>query len=138
MRCIRHARDQPNTSEGSHVIDQAASSAEITPSQDDPQAMDPTTLVAYEMNGQPLPQRHGFPVRIIVPGLLRGTAFAGDRGVGKVEVSVDDGASWQPARIDYSGSRPTFDRTGVTQIEQDRSSGPEGGTGLHRVTALAA
>ncbi|MGI9032165.1 MAG: molybdopterin-dependent oxidoreductase [Acidimicrobiales bacterium] len=32
-------------------------------------AMDPTTLVAYEMNGQPLPLRHGFPVRIIVPGL---------------------------------------------------------------------
>jgi DMSO/TMAO reductase YedYZ molybdopterin-dependent catalytic subunit len=32
-------------------------------------AMDPTTLVAYEMNGEPLPDRHGFPVRIIVPGL---------------------------------------------------------------------
>ena len=33
-------------------------------------AMDPTTLVAYEMNGEPLPERHGFPVRIIVPGLF--------------------------------------------------------------------
>jgi DMSO/TMAO reductase YedYZ molybdopterin-dependent catalytic subunit len=32
-------------------------------------AMDVTTLVAYEMNGQPLPQRHGFPVRIIGPDL---------------------------------------------------------------------
>ena len=32
-------------------------------------AMDPTTLVAYEMNGEPLPDRHGFPARIIVPGL---------------------------------------------------------------------
>ncbi len=32
-------------------------------------AMEPTTLVAYEMNGQPLPQRHGFPLRMIVPGL---------------------------------------------------------------------
>ena len=74
-----------------------------------------------------------------------------------MEVSVDDGASWQPARIDYSGSRLTWslwsyqwtpsrpgehrlvvrasDRTGATQIEQDRSSGPEGATGLHRVTA---
>lgn len=32
-------------------------------------AMDPTTLAAYEMNGEALPNRHGFPVRIIVPGL---------------------------------------------------------------------
>lgn len=33
-------------------------------------AMDPATLVAYEMNGDPLPQRHGYPVRVIVPGLF--------------------------------------------------------------------
>ena len=31
-------------------------------------ALDPTTLVAYEMNGEPLPDRHGFPARVIVPG----------------------------------------------------------------------
>jgi DMSO/TMAO reductase YedYZ molybdopterin-dependent catalytic subunit len=31
-------------------------------------AMDPTTLVAFEMNGEPLPDRHGFPARVIVPG----------------------------------------------------------------------
>lgn len=33
-------------------------------------AMEETTLVAYEMNGAPLPQRHGYPVRVIVPGLF--------------------------------------------------------------------
>ncbi len=32
-------------------------------------AMESTTLVAWEMNGQPLPPRHGFPVRMIVPGI---------------------------------------------------------------------
>ena len=32
-------------------------------------AMEPTTLVTYEMNGEPLPRRHGFPLRLIVPGL---------------------------------------------------------------------
>jgi DMSO/TMAO reductase YedYZ molybdopterin-dependent catalytic subunit len=31
-------------------------------------AMDPTTLLAYEMNGVPLPERHGYPLRLIVPG----------------------------------------------------------------------
>ncbi len=28
-------------------------------------------LLAYEMNGQPLPPQHGFPVRLLVPGLVR-------------------------------------------------------------------
>jgi DMSO/TMAO reductase YedYZ molybdopterin-dependent catalytic subunit len=31
-------------------------------------AMEPTTLLAYAMNGQPLPDRHGYPLRAIVPG----------------------------------------------------------------------
>jgi len=31
-------------------------------------ALEPTTLVALEMNGVPLPHRHGFPARAIVPG----------------------------------------------------------------------
>lgn len=29
---------------------------------------DPETIVAYEMNGEPLPRVHGFPARLIVPG----------------------------------------------------------------------
>jgi DMSO/TMAO reductase YedYZ molybdopterin-dependent catalytic subunit len=31
-------------------------------------AMEETTLIAYEMNGEPLPHWNGFPARIIVPG----------------------------------------------------------------------
>ena len=31
-------------------------------------AMDENTIVAYEMNGQPLPHFNGFPARLIVPG----------------------------------------------------------------------
>ncbi|HEX9808514.1 MAG TPA: sulfite oxidase [Alphaproteobacteria bacterium] len=30
--------------------------------------MDPHTLLAYEMNGKPLPDWHGFPLRIVAPG----------------------------------------------------------------------
>lgn len=31
-------------------------------------AMRPDVLVAYEMNGAPLPAQHGFPARVVVPG----------------------------------------------------------------------
>ncbi len=32
-------------------------------------ASEKTTLLAYDMNGQPLPRIHGFPLRMVVPGL---------------------------------------------------------------------
>ena len=32
------------------------------------QARRPEVLLAYEMNGQPLPPQHGFPLRVVVPG----------------------------------------------------------------------
>ena len=38
-------------------------------------ALDPDTLLAYEMNGRPLPIEHGFPLRVIAPG------WAGDSWV---------------------------------------------------------
>jgi DMSO/TMAO reductase YedYZ molybdopterin-dependent catalytic subunit len=33
-----------------------------------PKAMDPNTLLAFEMDDEPLPREHGAPVRLIVPG----------------------------------------------------------------------
>jgi DMSO/TMAO reductase YedYZ molybdopterin-dependent catalytic subunit len=33
-----------------------------------PKAMDEDTLIAFRMNGQPIPQVHGAPVRLLVPG----------------------------------------------------------------------
>ena len=188
-------------------------------------ALDPTTLVVYRMNGEPLPERHGYPVRVVVPGLygeknvkwitgievidhdgkgfyeeqgwgpnfviptrsdffsprwqrtskgdffsdtfarakpvqLRGRAFAGDRGIASVEVSVDGGATWSPATIDYAGTRLTWvfwsyrwtpamsgtfdlvvratDGKGQLQTSDVRGTAPQGATGLHRVVATVA
>jgi DMSO/TMAO reductase YedYZ molybdopterin-dependent catalytic subunit len=114
-------------------------------------ANEDTTLVVFGMNGDVLPKEHGFPARIIVPGIygmknvkwlttitavdhhykgywevrgwddvarvktesridvpssadsvhlpakLAGVAWAGDRGIVKVEVSDDGGSTWRPA-----------------------------------------
>src|SRR6058998_2717347 len=124
-------------------------------------AMDPSSLVAIYMNGGPLATAHGYPARIIVPGLygmfhakwitkievvrgefsgywqqkgwtnsnyangieqglihtvaiiatppdnavvggavtIGGVAFAGDRGISRVEVSTDGGSTWTDATL---------------------------------------
>ena len=186
-------------------------------------AMEPTTLVVFQMNGEEIPRIHGYPVRVIVPGLfgekqvkwvtrievvdhdakgfyetqgwgprfevptrsdffaprvgsggggfqfnsefkagqdvtLKGRAFGGDRGISKVEVSVDNGTSWKAATIDYPSKnditwafwsyvwRPAageytlvvraYDGTGALQETERRASYPrEGSTGLHVVKA---
>jgi DMSO/TMAO reductase YedYZ molybdopterin-dependent catalytic subunit len=47
-------------------------------------AMD-DVLVAYEMNGRPLPPDHGFPVRLVVPGWV---GIASIKWLGDIEVST--------------------------------------------------
>jgi DMSO/TMAO reductase YedYZ molybdopterin-dependent catalytic subunit len=108
-------------------------------------------ILAHTMNGEPLPQKHGFPVRLLSPGKygiknpkwiteitllkedrygfwvergwngermntssridvpkrnkrvpqeplrIQGIAFSGDRGISKVEVSLDGGSTWREA-----------------------------------------
>ncbi|XP_050293036.1 sulfite oxidase-like [Anthonomus grandis grandis] len=62
-------------------------------------------ILAYEMNGKPLPPDHGYPIRVIVPGV------AGVRNVkwlGKIVVSENESAShWQ--QNDYKGFSPSAD-----------------------------
>ncbi len=78
-------------------------------------AMEPTTLVAYGMNGEPLPQRHGFPARIIVPGMY---GEKNVKWVTRIEVVTEDAKGfyesqgWGPdftvpnrSRIDGPGFR---------------------------------
>jgi DMSO/TMAO reductase YedYZ molybdopterin-dependent catalytic subunit len=47
-------------------------------------------LLAYEMNGQPLPPDHGFPVRVVVPSWV---GIASIKWVGDIEVSAEPLAS---------------------------------------------
>jgi len=170
-------------------------------------AMDPETYLVYEMNGEPLPVAHGFPVRVLLQGKygmkqprwlqsieitsdwvtgywenwgwsndceinmtaqvdsalkiseaewsLSGIAFCGREAVGQIEVSCDDGSSWdqavwmeqarpgvwcpwefewQPAAPgQYVLSARVVDARGVRQEESYSGSYPSGSTGLHRV-----
>ena len=50
-------------------------------------------IVAYEMNGEPLPREHGFPLRVIVPGY---SAVRNVKWVKKIEISSEEAeGAWQ-------------------------------------------
>ncbi|MFM9105406.1 MAG: molybdopterin-dependent oxidoreductase [Chloroflexota bacterium] len=124
-------------------------------------ALDPDTMLVTGMNGAPLTDDHGFPARMIVPGIYgmknvkwvetielvdtdfqgfwqtrgwsdpapyqiwgridtpasgddvpagpavaAGMASAGDRGVSRVEVSLDEGATWADADLEPAINAP--------------------------------
>ena len=52
-----------------------------------PKAMDPDTLLAVSMNGEPLPPDHGFPVRGLVPGWAGSNST---KWVGEIQVSTEE------------------------------------------------
>ncbi len=173
-------------------------------------AMMPDSMLAYSMNDQPLPQKHGYPLRAVIPGLygmmsakwinkiqvvdtfyqgywqtrgwsnvgavqtvafisipgdnssvslsenngsvlLGGVAYAGERGISKVEVSTDGGKTWQVAQLKpalskitwtlwafewkptNTGTYPVYaratDGTGAVQTSQASGTFPNGATG---------
>jgi DMSO/TMAO reductase YedYZ molybdopterin-dependent catalytic subunit len=169
------------------------------------------TLLAWQMNGGALPDRHGFPLRAIVPGRygeqsakwvtrieitdqdfkgfyqsqgwsaapletlsridqprgqvgggaavpISGIAFAGTRGISRVEVSTDGGSTWNVARLIPPLSDQTWvlwnwtwhpsvpglytifaratDGTGALQTPVQRGTVPDGATGWPSVKVL--
>src|SRR5579875_736911 len=173
-------------------------------------ALMPDSMLAYSMNDQPLPQKHGYPLRAVIPGLygmmsakwinkiqvvdtfyqgywqtrgwsnvgavqtvafisipgdnssvslsenngsvlLGGVAYAGERGISKVEVSTDGGKTWQVAQLKpalskitwtlwafewkptNTGTYPVYaratDGTGAVQTSQASGTFPNGATG---------
>lgn len=171
-------------------------------------AMRETSIVAFGLDGRPLPTAHGFPARLLVPGrygmkqpkwlrsielvdrpfegywerrgwskaaivktmsridaatadgaerVVAGVAFAGDRGISRVEVSLDDGATWHDADLEAplspltwrrwryrfatnAGSGTTTivvrgtDGEGETQTQLVADPHPDGASGYDRVT----
>ena len=49
-------------------------------------ALDPTTLVATRMNGEPLPADHGYPARTVVPGWVGSTSV---KWIGEIRVTSE-------------------------------------------------
>jgi DMSO/TMAO reductase YedYZ molybdopterin-dependent catalytic subunit len=166
-------------------------------------AMNEATVLVYEMNGEPLTPPHGFPLRLLVPGIygmknvkwitrieavsydlkgywqrrgwndqaeyktmsridapdntvkgettIAGIAFAGDRGISKIEVSTDGGKTWEEAAIKAPLSPITWtlwqkpwtpaqpgkrkivvratDGRGITQTAQYAPPAPDGSSG---------
>lgn len=89
------------------------------------------------------------------PATIGGVAWAGIAGVDRVEVSVDDGDTWQDAtviarpgpyawvtwRLDWAATSGThdlvcrlIDGTGATQPDDGDSPLPDGASGWHRIT----
>jgi hypothetical protein len=171
--------------------------------------MDPRTLLVYGMNGETLPEKHGFPLRIYIPnrygmkqpkwitrieavddgkegfwvkrgwsyearpqiisvidavavaeaadGLVPvgGIAWAGDRGIQKVEVQVDE-REWEEATLRVPSLSPltwvqwrydwpmvsgrhrfrvrATDGTGTLQTSEVKGVRPNGATGYHATT----
>jgi hypothetical protein len=172
-------------------------------------------LLATKMNGQPLTLNHGFPLRLLIPGLygikqmkwireievanhhpkgywhkkgwskqarvkiisridipenndvlhsrqtvVRGIAFAGDRGIQYVQVSIDGERTWSLAQLEKPLSPYswvfwkfpcTFPRPGRTRIavratdqysgrQQDdlRDPFPSGTSGIHRIEIIVS
>jgi len=147
-------------------------------------AQDPRTVVAYLMDGDSLPQDHGFPARVLVPDIygmknvkwlrsievvtfdfqgywqergwsdaaivntntridvpgrslkwgggevaVAGIAFAGSRGIAKVEVSFDGGKAWQDATLEAALGPLTWRRWAIAWTPPT--------VGTHRLMARA-
>ncbi|HEY6958543.1 MAG TPA: molybdopterin-dependent oxidoreductase [Candidatus Limnocylindria bacterium] len=174
-------------------------------------AMEENTLVAYLMNGNTLPQEHGYPLRALVPNIygmknvkwlreirletfdfkgywqqqgwndtavintnaridvpgttlrwsggevpLAGIAFAGARGIKAVELSFDEGKTWQAATLETPPGPLTWvrwvlrwtpggpgrmsawaratDGGGQVQTPVPREPYPDGSTGYHAIS----
>ncbi|MGI8485488.1 MAG: molybdopterin-dependent oxidoreductase [Thermomicrobiales bacterium] len=80
-------------------------------------AMEETTLVVYQINGEPLPRRHGYPVRLVVPGMY---GEKNVKWVTRIDISTKDEKGfyeeqgWGPDFVPKTRSDIFFPRTRLT------------------------
>jgi DMSO/TMAO reductase YedYZ molybdopterin-dependent catalytic subunit len=83
-------------------------------------ARQPEVLVAYLMNGQPLPPEHGFPVRLVVPGWY---GMASVKLLNKLTVSTEPYAGyWQTLEYAYwrrTHGQPTLVPVAEMQVKAE-------------------
>ncbi len=100
---------------------------------------DRASILAVGMNGEPLPQQHGFPVRMVVPGLygyvsatkwvteLKVTTFAEDVAYWSTRGWTERGPIKTGSRIDTprSGARVDAGRTAIAGMAWAQHTGSE-------------
>ena len=85
-----------------HAVDGYSDSIPIA------KALDPSTILAFAMNDEPLPERHGFPVRLVVPGLYGEKSVKWISAVEVVDREVDgfyEQQGWGPDFVIPTRSR---------------------------------
>jgi sulfite oxidase len=58
-------------------------------------ALDPAVLLAWEMNGEPLPPEHGYPLRVVVPGYIGARSV---KWVARIEVQAEPSDNYYQRR----------------------------------------
>jgi DMSO/TMAO reductase YedYZ molybdopterin-dependent catalytic subunit len=103
-------------------------------------AMHPDTMLVWEMNGQPLTDQHGFPLRLKVPGWY---GMASVKWLQEITVLTQPFEGFfQSQEYVYVGEEGTFDNTPVTSMRvRSIILEPESGTKLEedqiQITGIA-
>ena len=106
-------------------------------------AMHPDTLLAYTLNGEPLPRDHGFPVRALVPGWVGSSSI---KWLGRIVVSSEqlwtrnNTTSYVLIGDDYPPEGEAQGKVAETQSIKSALALPwpaELSSGLHRIHGYA-
>ncbi len=85
-------------------------------------AMEPTTIVAYLMNRAPLPDRHGYPARMLVPGTYGEVSVKWVDRIELVDRAVEGYYERQGWRPYFVNTMSRFDSPTDDQVASVRSS----------------
>ncbi len=90
-------------------------------------AMHQETLLVWEMNGEPLPKSHGFPVRLLVPGLF---GMKNPKWITRIEaVNYDFQGYWERSGWSDKAAVKTMSKFTTPRGRQGASVGEEVGLG---------